>query len=47
MQIKKRWIASVVDTAGKSNKPLPWERGARRTEMIMRRKQETESKRSA
>lgn len=28
--MKKRWMKSVIETAGKENIELPWARGARR-----------------
>jgi len=39
MTIKKRWINSVVETAAKCSKPMPWERGATRAAMIAARKE--------
>ena len=38
MTIKKRWIAGIVATAAKCDKPMPWTRSAPRQAMIAARK---------
>lgn len=38
MTKNKRWIKSVIETAKSEEAPtLPWQRGSRRAEMIVRR----------
>ena len=38
MQKKSRFIASIVKTSREVDAQMPWTRGARRAEMIARRK---------
>ena len=38
MRKDKRWMTSILKEAAKPQAPMPWERGARRTAMIERRK---------
>ena len=47
MTIKKRWIEAIVQTAEKMDKDMPWTRGARRQDMIAKRKGQEPTKQSA
>lgn len=38
MKTKTRFIKSVIDTAAKYDRPMPWARGARRAVMIAARR---------
>ncbi len=40
MQTEKRWLKSVLVAAEKCEFQMPWERGARREEMILRRERQ-------
>lgn len=37
MTHKKRWIESTIQAAQTCTHPMPWQRGARRAQMIARR----------
>lgn len=37
MQIKRRWMASMIEQSAKTDVQMPWARGARRAAMIARR----------
>jgi hypothetical protein len=37
MKTKQRWLNAVIAEADKCDTQMPWERGARRKEMIARR----------
>lgn len=37
MSKQRRWMKSAIETAKSEATALPWQRGARRTEMIARR----------
>ncbi|MDV7142243.1 hypothetical protein R3X27_06075 [Tropicimonas sp. TH_r6] len=39
MKTEKRWLKSVLIAAEECDFQMPWERGARRDEMILRREQ--------
>ena len=47
MQKKSRFIASIVKTSREAEVQMPWARGARRAEMIARRKGLLVDRRSA
>ncbi|MDQ2090109.1 hypothetical protein [Marimonas arenosa] len=47
MQIKKRWIKTVIDTATRDTTAMPWQRGKRRSVSMARRRSQELKTRSA
>ncbi len=43
MAATKHWIAQTIEQADKCDTKMPWERGARRQEMISRRLAQTDT----